>query len=62
MANASLLCRSAVKRFALEEAKKRTDVQLSRVSPEFVAKVEAATVAFVENYIATTPFTGKTIN
>ena len=59
---ASLLNRSAVKKLALEEAKKRTDVNITRVSPDFTAKVESAVQKFVAEYVAMTQFSGKTIS
>jgi len=56
-----ILNRRAIKMLALEEAKKRTDRCLCRVSKTFIAKTEAALRDFVARYVASTPFTGKTI-
>lgn len=58
---ASLLNRKAVKTLALEEAKKVNE-NLTRVSPDFLAKVEAGVQKFVVDYLTNNKFTGKTVS
>jgi len=58
---ASLLNRSSVKKLALEEAKKVNE-NLTRVSPDFIEKVEASVQKFVVEYLTTNKFTGKTVS
>lgn len=56
----SLLVRKAVKRLALELAKKRAH-KFTRVSDEFVDRVERHTNMYIFNHIHALPSKGKTI-
>lgn len=58
----NLLKYGVTKKFVFDEAAKRTDVKLTRMSADFFVKTEAAVRKYIADYIATTPFSGKTIS